>query len=127
MLICICCAIMHLALYSCIICIRGKQMGTLSTNYTPTCVGVIERSLYDGQGNSSYDIDMIASNLEFEINCSEAFFLSNGTCLPRCDKWTVNSKYVSTAIVVIVGVSSALRVIFSIISLVASCIKWKQM
>ena len=61
------------------------------------------------------------------LNCSEAFFLSNGTCFPRCDKWKQYSDDVSTAADVVVIGTSAVRVMLGTIALVASCVNWRQM
>ena len=61
------------------------------------------------------------------INCSDAFYASNGVCLPRCDKWKQYPEDISKALDVVVIISSAVRVMFGIIALVASCVNWRRM
>ena len=61
------------------------------------------------------------------INCSDAFFASNGVCLPRCDKWKQYPEDVSKAMDVVVIISSAVTVVVGIIALVASCVNWRKM
>ena len=61
------------------------------------------------------------------LNCSDAFYASNGTCLPRCDRWKQYPDDVSIALDAVVIGMSMIRVVFGIIALVASCINWRTM
>ena len=62
-----------------------------------------------------------------QINCTEPFFFSNGTCLPQCDKWKQYSNEKSTAIDAITILSALLGLTFGIITMVASCIGRQKM
>ena len=74
------------------------------------------------------EIDSANQSSEFStMNCSDAFFANNGVCLPRCDRWKQYSEDVSKAMDAVIIVSSAARVVFGTIALVASCVNWRKM
>ena len=61
------------------------------------------------------------------LNCSNAFFASNGTCIPRCDSWKQYSDAARIALDAVIIVATIARVVFGVIALVASCINWRTM
>ena len=62
-----------------------------------------------------------------QINCTEPFYFSNGTCLPLCDKWKQYSNEKSAAIDVITILSALSGFTFGSITLVVSCIGRRKM
>ncbi|KAL5471239.1 hypothetical protein EMCRGX_G029334 [Ephydatia muelleri] len=92
------------------------------------------------QSTSDFDVYLNDTLKEMDINttanqsttfstikCSDAFFANNGVCLPRCDKWKQYPEDISKAVDAIVITSSAARVVFGTIALVASCVNWRKM
>ena len=88
-------------------------------------------SLYSGIQAQSIDVKnktiVNSMSAETDINCTDPFFFSNGTCLPLCDKWKQYSNEKSDAIDVIAILSALSGFTFGIIGLVLSCIGRKKM
>lgn len=88
---------------------------------TSSCIGV-GSDLSIVNKNSSTELLQ-----ETQINCTEPFFFSNGTCLPQCDKWKQYSDEKSSAIDLIAILSSLTSLVFGSIILVLSTIHRQKM
>ena len=71
----------------------------------------------------------VSDNYDFtdRINCSENFFLSNDTCLPRCDMWNTMSEPIASVSKVITIATSISKIILGISILTISCFDFRRM